>query len=283
MKLTAYWELTKPRLTFMALVTAMTAFYLAWPKAAIDWILLMRTMMGTALVGGGANAFNQYLERTEDSKMARTQHRPLVSGALNPLHALAFSGSLSVAGVLYLFLKVGGLAAIMGFLVLVSYLLIYTPLKKKTTLNTYAGAVSGALPVFLGWSAALNSLNWSAVSFFAILFMWQLPHFFAISWVYREDYRRGGFCMLAAVDPSGKKVCAHLCMTAVLLFLTSFTPTLTGLAGSLYFSAAVISGLFFLAFALYTGTHKMQYAKELGAASIIYLCTLNIFLIFDKI
>lgn len=267
----------------MALVTAVTAFYLAWPDSPMDWKLLFRTLIGTALVGGGANALNQCLESEHDSKMRRTQSRPLVTGSIKKLQALAFSSALSVIGVLYLLIFVNALCAIMGILVLASYLLVYTPLKRATSLNTYAGAIAGALPVFVGWAGAVNSLNAQAASFFALLFMWQLPHFFAISWFYREDYERGGFRMLVTEDPDGRKTCLTLIITAVILFAASLSPSLTGLAGSLYFTAATVSGLFFLAFSLYTGTHKMHYAKELGQASIVYLCVLNIFLIFDKI
>jgi protoheme IX farnesyltransferase len=246
-------------------------------------MLLIRTLIGTALVGGGANAFNQYLERAEDAKMGRTQKRPLVSGVLKPAEALGFAWAISVVGVAYLWLKVNTVAALMGLAVLAAYLWAYTPLKKRTSLNTYVGAVAGALPVFVGWAAARNSLDLKAWSFFAVLFMWQMPHFFAISWFYREDYRRGGFRMLASEDESGKKTGVSLIVTSILLFILSFAPSMTGLSGSLYVTAAAVSGLFFLGFALYTGTHRMHYARELGMASIVYLCVLNIFLFFDKI
>lgn len=277
-----YLDLTKPRLTCMAVATVSSGFYLG-SMGPLSYRALFHALLGAILVGGGANALNQYLERDADAKMSRTEKRPLPSKKIKETKALLFGLGLAFGGLLYLMIFTNLLAALFGVATLSSYLLIYTPLKRKTWLNTFVGAVSGALPTLIGWSAAQGRLSIRAWVLFLILFLWQMPHFFAIAWVYREDYQKGGFVMLPAIDAAGRLTAIQIAIFSVLLFLASLLPTIIGMTGLLYLSAAIITGLLYLTFTLYASAHKITYAKPMVAASIFYLATLNIFLWFDKI
>ena len=277
-----YLNLTKPRLTLMAVATASSGFYLG-SRGPLVLGLLCHALIGAALVGVGANALNQYLEREADAKMDRTKARPLPTKKIAEKNALIFGLCTALGGAAYLSIFVNTLSAVLGLATLSCYLLLYTPLKQRTWLNTFIGAVSGALPTLIGWSAAAGQLELRAFVLFFILFFWQLPHFFAIAWVYRDDYKNGGFKMLPVTDTNGRRTGIQMALFGILLFLTSLLPTFTGLAGLLYLSAALFSGLLFLTLTLYTSTHKIIYAKPLVTASIFYLAVLNIFLWFDKI
>ena len=278
-----YMQLTKPRLTLMALVTALSGFYLG-SSGQFHFLPMFQLMIGACLIGGGANALNQYIEKDYDAKMVRTKERPLPSLRIKKNHALLFGLCLALGGVIYLYFLANPLSSGLALAMLFCYLLLYTPLKQKTWLNTFIGAVSGALPTLIGWSAGSGQLpNLNAWVFFLILFFWQMPHFFAIAWVYREDYKAGGFRMLSIEDRAGQRTCVQIALFSVLLFAASLLPTFVGIAGLLYFSAALFTGLLFLTFALYASTHKMKHSKELVSVSIFYLAVLNIFLWFDKI
>ena len=278
-----YLHLIKPKLTLMALATSLSGFYLG-SSGPLQFSALFHVMIGAGLIGGGANALNQYLEKDRDAKMSRTKERPLPSLKITENRALFFGLCLSFAGVVYLYLLANAFSAGLALLTLFSYLLLYTPLKRKTWLNTFVGAVSGALPTLIGWSAASGQLpTLKAWVLFLILFIWQLPHFFAIAWVYREDYKNSGFRMLSVDDTNGRHTSIQIAFYSVLLFAVSLLPAFVGMAGLLYLSAALFTGLLFLTFTLYAASHKIIYAKQLVTASIFYLAVLNIFLWFDKV
>jgi protoheme IX farnesyltransferase len=267
----------------MALVTALSGYYLGSqgaPRAAG----LIYVMIGAGLIGGGANALNQYLETTQDGKMNRTKDRPIPSRKLKKKSALFFGLFLSLTGSVILFFLSSRISAGLALVTLCTYLLLYTPLKLRTWLNTFVGALSGALPTLIGWTAATNAApDLKAWVFFLILFTWQMPHFFAIAWVYREDYKSGGFQMLSTIDADGRRTGALIALSSALLFGVSLLPVFVGIAGLLYFSAAFFTGLLFLTLTLYAAAHRMNYHKQIAAASIFYLAILNIFLCFDKI
>ena len=279
----AYISLTKPRLTLMALATALSGYYLG-SSGPLNFVSLLSVIVGAGLIGGGANALNQYLEINQDALMLRTKKRPLPSSQLREQNAFFFGFLLAFAGIAVLYFLTTRIAAFLGLTTLLTYLLIYTPLKQKTWLNTFVGAISGALPTLIGWSAATDKLpDLKAWVLFLILFTWQMPHFFAIAWVYREDYKNGGFQMLSTIDLDGRRTRTQIALFSVLLFAASLLPVFVGLAGLLYFSAAFFTGILFLTFTLYAATHKINYNKQIVGASIFYLAILNIFLCFDKI
>src|SRR3989338_9012253 len=198
-----YMQLTKPRLTLMALVTALSGFYLG-SSGQFHFLPIFHLMIGACLIGGGANALNQYLEKDHDAKMVRTKNRPLPSLRIKKNHALMFGLCLALGGVIYLYFLTNPISSGLAFAMLFCYLLLYTPLKRKTWLNTFIGAVSGALPTLIGWSAGSGQLpNLKAWVFFLILFFCQMPHFFAIALVYREDYKAGGLRMLSTEAGAG--------------------------------------------------------------------------------
>src|SRR5476651_886452 len=197
-------DLVKARLTTLVLLTTLVGFYLGW-RGAMDFVLMFNALAATALVASGASALNQLLERDYDAKMRRTQDRPLPSGRLQPTTVAIFGGVSSVAGLVYLALAVNLLTSVIGAISLISYLFIYTPLKRVTWLNTAVGAIPGALPPLMGWTAARGELSGEGWALFAILTFWQMPHFFAIAWMYRDEYAKAGFVMLPNVDSSGRR------------------------------------------------------------------------------
>ncbi len=282
-RLKAYLELTKPRLTLMALATTFTGFYLGNPAGNMDPELLFTALLGTAMVGGGANALNQYLERDVDAKMKRTEKRPLPSGRVAGNDVLRFGVLSSAFGILILSGFVNFLTGLLAFLTLTSYVFGYTPLKKKTPLNTFVGAVPGAMPCLMGWTASGGVLDFRPLALFLILFIWQLPHFFAIAWVYREDYKNGGLRMLPLYDESGAVTRRHILFYSVILAGVSLLPALIGLAGLTYLFMAIFSGTLFLGFAFYLNSQNLKHARQFVSASIVYLFCLNISMIIDKV
>lgn len=277
-----YLELTKPRVTLMVLITTLVGFYLGG-RGAVDFLLLLHTLLGTALVAGGTSALNQYLERDIDAKMHRTKNRPLPTGRLTPRQALTFAISIALIGLAYLAFAVNLLTAALAAITLTSYVFMYTPLKKKTSLSTLVGAVSGALPPMGGWTAARNDLNMEAWVLFAILFLWQLPHVLAISWLYSEDYKRGGFPLLPVLDPAGHSASRQIINNCLALLPVSLLPSLIGLAGAVYFVGALILGLAFLAFGILVAIEKSNLsARRLMFVSLAYLPALLGLLTFDK-
>lgn len=278
-----YSELVKARLTALVLITTLVGFY-AGSGAQMDYLKLLHTMMGTALVACGAAALNQLIERDLDAKMRRTEDRPLPSGRLHPDRVLIVGAALTVTGLLQLAFKVNLLTSFLGAATFASYLFIYTPLKRVTTLNTIVGAIPGAIPPLMGWTAARGHVSAAGWSLFAILFLWQLPHFMAIAWLYREDYARGGFKMLPVLDPEGRKTAAQAVCHAFGLIPVSLFPALLGVAGVIYFGGAILLGAAFLFFAIqFSRRLTAEGAKHLFIASIIYLPLLLGLLVLDKV
>jgi protoheme IX farnesyltransferase len=278
-----YLELTKPRITQLVLLTAAAGFYLG-SAAGVDVRLLVETLVGVALVAGGTNAFNQLRERDVDARMRRTQGRPLPSGRVSPRAAGVFAGVISLAGVAFLAWAVNVLTAALAALTLVSYVLLYTPLKRRTTLNTLVGAVPGALPIAGGWTAAGGRLGPAAAALFWILFLWQMPHFLALAWLYREDYRRGGLAMLAVHDPDGRRTGRMALLYAAALVPVSLVPTLLGLTGAVYFFGALALGVgYAAASAALTAAATAVRARLVFLASIVYLPALLTLMVLDKV
>ncbi len=277
-----YWELTKPGVTFMVIVSTFGGFYLA-TRGTLDFALLLHTLVGSWLVAAGTNALNQLIERKIDAKMKRTQNRPLPAGRLQPAHVLWFSVSISAAGILQLALFANLLTAALAFATLASYVFIYTPLKRTTSFSTVFGAVPGALPAMGGWTAVRNSAGIEAWVLFAILFFWQLPHFLAIAWIYREDYARGGFRVLPVLDKLGTSTGFHVVANCIALLTVSLLPTLLGLTGQVYFAGAFLAGAIFLIYGVQLALRKSnRSAKQLLHVSIIYLPVLYLFMFLDK-
>jgi len=278
-----FLELTKPRITFLVLVTAMVGFYTGAPSA-IPILLLINTMIGTALVAGGASALNMYLERTLDSRMKRTERRPLPAGRLQSREALVFALVISFVGMIYLFVLVNPPASLISAATLISYLFLYTPLKTKTWLCTLIGAAPGAFPPMIGWTAAAGEISTGAWILFTILFLWQVPHFYAIGWIYREDYARAGFPMLPVVDPSGSRTSRQAGLYILALLPATMLPFYAGLAGSVYLIGAIVLGVVFLYHGLiFARSRDKKSARRLFIASIGYLPVLLALLMIDKV
>lgn len=280
--LSDYLALTKPRVTLMVLLTMMFGFYLG-AQGEMNWLLLAHALFGTALVAGGTSALNQFLERDLDAKMQRTKNRPLPTGRLTPNAALTFGVVISVIGLTHLMIFVNLLTALLAALTLVSYVFLYTPLKTRSAISTIVGAVPGALPPMGGWTATRGELGLEAWVLFAILFLWQLPHFLAIAWLYREDYARGGFPMLPVIDPEGRSVGRQVLTNCLALLPVSLLPTLVGMAGSIYFFGALgLSLIFFLCGAGVIIQRSNVSARRLMRASLLYLPILLGLMAFDK-
>jgi heme o synthase len=276
-------DLVKARLTTLVLLTTLVGFYLGW-RGTMNFALMFNTLAATALVAAGASALNQLLEREYDAKMRRTQGRPLPSGRLQPTTVAIFGGVTSVAGLVYLALAVNLLTSVLGAITLVSYLFIYTPLKRVTWLNTAIGAVPGALPPLMGWTAARGELSGEGWALFAILFFWQLPHFFAIAWMYRDEYARAGFKMLPGIDPAGQRTAQQAVSNTLALLAVSLCPFVFKMAGTVYLGGAIILGIGFLWCAIqFSRQLTLARAKHLFFASIIYLPLLLALMVWDKL
>jgi protoheme IX farnesyltransferase len=283
--LAGYWALTKPEVNFLIAITVFAAFCLAQPtlSQSFPFLRLIRTLLGTLLVASGSGALNQFIERRFDAQMRRTARRPLVVGSIVPFHGLWFGILLSGGGAIYLALAVNWLSSILAVLTLISYLGLYTPLKRKTALCTLVGAFPGAMPALIGWAAASGSLSLGAWILFAILYLWQVPHFMAIAWIYREDYDRAGYMVL----PRGKSRNYFIAWQSVLpllvLILLSSTPTLLGYAGRAYFIGALLLSFGFLYCGARFVIHRSNaIARQLLLASIIYLPSVFLLMVLDK-
>ncbi len=282
-RVAVYCELIKARLTFLVLLTTLVGFYLG-VRGAMDYLLLLHTLLGTGLVASGAAALNQFLERQHDARMRRTEDRPLPSGRLLPDTALMFGGVTSAAGLIDLALAVNLETSLLGAITLCSYLFIYTPLKRVTTLNTAIGAIPGALPPLMGWTAARGEINLEGWSLFAILFFWQLPHFLAIAWMYRDDYAKAGFAMLPVFDSDGQRTAGQTFCHTLGLLPISLCPFLLRLDGVVYLAGALVLGLAFLWQAVqFSRDLTVQRARQLFYASILYLPLLLGLMVWDKI
>lgn len=270
-RVTDFLELTKPRISAMVLVTvAVAAFVAGWGPP--DGWLLANTLLGTALVAASASALNQWLERDSDALMERTADRPLPAGRLSGGQVIGFSLIAIVAGTFYLALSVGMLTAALGLLTWTLYVWVYTPLKRRTPANTAIGAVAGALPVLMGWSAVGSIWDLRAWALFLILFLWQFPHFMAIAWIYRREYAAAGLRMLSTVDPSGQRAAAQAMTAALVLVPVSLVPCLSLPAGSLLVGWALALGVAQLLCAAVFFVQKSEpAARRLLLASLIYL------------
>ncbi len=281
-KIAAYTELTKPGITRLVVLTTGAGFYLG-SHASIDFPRFFATLIGTALTASGASALNQYFERDLDALMRRTSGRPLPSGRLTPREAVIFSTTLSVLGLALLYFAVNPLTALVVAATLVSYLFIYTPLKRITSLSTLVGAVPGALPILAGWTASGAPLSPGAWSLFWILFLWQIPHFLALAWIYREDYQRGGFKMLTLQDHDGFRTGRQAFLYALAIVPTSLLPTLAGISGPYYFAGALVLGALFVFMAVRLAFKRtLVDARRLFLTSVIYLPVLLILMVLDS-
>lgn len=275
-------DLIKARLTLLVLLTTLVGFYVGCKT--VDWLLLLHTMLGTGLVASGAAALNQWLERDHDARMRRTEDRPLPSGRMQPGTVLLLGGACGAIGLIYLALAVNLATSLLGAITLGSYLFVYTPLKRVTTLNTIIGAIPGALPPLMGWTAARGEITLEGWSLFAILFFWQLPHFFAIAWIYREQYAQAGYMMLPVVDPTGERTGRQAVSHTLGLLPVSLCPFMFHLTGTVYLGGALVLGLAYLWFALrFSRQLTVPRARGLFFASILYLPLLLGLMVFDKI
>jgi protoheme IX farnesyltransferase len=278
-----YADLFKARLTFLVLLTTLVGFYLGF-RGPVNYLLMLHTMLATALLAGGASALNQLLEREHDAKMRRTQSRPLPSGRLQPQTVLVIGLCSSVLGIAYLGWAVNPLTSLLGTASLLSYVFVYTPLKRITWLNTAIGAIPGALPPLMGWTAARNELSREGWALFAILAFWQIPHFLAIAWMYREEYARAGFKMLPGVDAAGHRTGRQAVSHTLALLLVSLAPFVFKLTGPVYLAGALVLGCTFLWFAVQFARHvTVPRARQLFYVSILYLPLLLAIMVLDKI
>lgn len=286
-----YIELTKPRITWLILMSTGIGYYFGLPNAATWWeflrqisyLSLFHTILGTGLIASGTAALNQWYERDADRKMRRTSHRPIPSGRLTANRALVFGIALSVAGFLELWLGANLLAAVIGAITLASYLFLYTPLKQRTPLSTTAGAFPGAMPPIIGFAAAKGALTADAWILFAILFLWQFPHFYSIAWMYREDYARAGIRMLPVIQPDGKRTAAEIVLYGVALIPVSLVPAMLGMTGRIYLAGALLLGLCFL----YSGVRvalerTVLRARHVLLVSVVYLPLIYGLMLLDR-
>lgn len=280
-----YWALTKPDVNLLILVTTAAGFCLAHPIHVVGFpfLLLAHTLAGTLLVAGGTATLNQFVERRFDAQMRRTKRRPLAAGRIEPARALGFGIVLSVSGAIYLAAVVNILASLLAVLTLLSYLLIYTPLKRKTPLCVLVGAFPGAAPPLIGWAAASGSLNLEAWILYGVVFLWQFPHFMAIAWMYREDYQRAGYLVL----PEGKSRNSFMAWQVVLpslgLIALSFAPVLLEKGGFVYMAGALFFSIAFLYYGGQLAIGKTNAAaRRLLLGSIVYLPIVFLLLVLGR-
>ncbi len=279
---TDFVALAKPRLNLLVVVSAVAGYVMASGDTHDVWRLLCM-IAGTGLVAGGASAFNQIIEREPDALMHRTRLRPMPDGRLSTGDAWVFGSVLTIAGLAILALGANLLSAGVAFLTMASYAVVYTPLKRHSSFSTVVGAIPGALPPVIGWAAALDELSHGAWVLFGIVFLWQLPHFLAIAWIYREDYARAGFPMLPVIEPDGRSTAHHAVIYALALLPVSLAPTLVGMTGPVYFAGALVLTLLFIGLALrFAGTRSILDARRLFFGSIIYLPLLWMLMIADR-
>ncbi len=274
--------LTKPRVNLLVLVTTVIGFHLG-NRSGTDLSLLVNAVVGTFLVASGAAAFNQVLERDVDARMRRTMTRPLPDGRLTLVDATLFAAALSLVGILQLGFGANWLAAGVAAATLISYVLVYTPLKRVTSLATIIGAVPGALPPLIGWAAAHGSITLEAWVLFAIVFFWQMPHVLAVSWIYREDYERGGIRVLPVGDPGGRSTAFQVVNYAAALVPISLMPAIVGLAGRIYFASAIVLGVGLLTLAVrFAQDRSTARARSLFFATLVYLPVLWVLMLANR-
>ena len=281
--LNAYIELLKPRILNLILVTTALGYYLGG-KGIQSWMTLLFLLIGASFVCAGSGVMNNYLERESDCNMARTKNRALPLGIISPSNALSLGVLLILGGLIILYAKTNLLTAFLSLLTAFLYIVVYTPLKKISWLNTTIGAIPGAIPPMGGWCAATGNLDFGAWVLFLILFVWQHPHFYAIAWMYKEDYKKGGFKMLPVIEPDGKKTFNHILWYSIVLIPISMIPTVIGISGYIYLVGALISGLMLLQISqkLFK-SHSIGDAHKLLKATVIYLPVLLILIILDVV
>ena len=278
-----YVALTKPDVSLLVVMTTAAGFYMG-ARGPVDWLKMVHTVFGTLMIAAGTAALNHYIERESDRHMRRTASRPLPSGLLRPAEALWFGVALAISGAADLWLVGGWLASLLGALTCLSYLLAYTPLKKRTVWATFVGAFPGAVPPMIGWAAATGHLDKGAGLLFLILFFWQFPHFHAIAWIYREDYARAGIQMLPVVDRDGTRTFRQIILMAGLLVGVSVLPAVLGLAGVLYFFGALILSMALVQVCLWAAAEKTNTrAKWLMHATVLHIPVLLALMVYDKI
>lgn len=276
------FALTKPRITLMVMITAAAGYFLA-AGGRPDMGPMLVALFGIALVAGGTSGLNQVWERDVDAKMERTRRRPIPAGRVSPLAGWIFTGFLAVAGVLFLWLMVNRLTALLAALSVVSYVFVYTPLKRVSSLSTLVGAVPGALPIMGGWTAARAELGPGAWALFGIMFFWQLPHFLALAWLFREDYQRGGLKMLGVEDPEAHQTRVHSVLYASALLPASLFPVAIGLSGWIYLGVALVLGIVYGVAALrFWFNADVSSARRLFKVSLLYLPILLLALSLDR-
>jgi protoheme IX farnesyltransferase len=282
-KTSAYVTLTKPDVNFLVVMTTVAGFYLG-STGLLDWMRLLCTVGGTAMVAAGTAALNQYIERDIDAVMRRTASRPLPTGQLEPRQVLVFGLAAIILGTAWLAIAVNALSSGLALATCLLYLCLYTPLKKRTTFATAVGAVPGAIPPLIGWAAAHGSLSVGAWILFAIVFFWQFPHFMAIAWMYREDYARGGIRMLPVVDPTGDATFHQIVFTSAILVGVSILPSVVGMAGLNYFFGAMILGVSLLQVGLWASRSRTNTrAKWLMHATVAHIPLLLAWMALDKL
>ena len=277
-----YLELTKPRITILILVCTAVGYAFGAGKS-LQWLTLAHALIGTALLASGTAALNQWYEVDSDAKMLRTRNRPLVAGRMKRSRGLIFGTLLSVAGFAELWYRTNLLAAALGLFTLLSYLLLYTPLKRRSPVCTIIGAVPGAMPAVIGYAAAGRGLDAGALSLFLILFVWQFPHFDAIAWIYRKDYARGGIRMLPVIEPDGQSTVMRVVICSVLLIPISLIPCFLGMTGALYATAAVMAGFGMLYFGAQLARKRTTAgARAVLLASVSYLPAMLAVMLLDR-
>lgn len=280
-----YWELTKPEINFLIAVTVASGFWMGLPTATpkLPWAMFIHTLLGTVFVASGAATLNQLIELQYDAQMRRTARRPLASGRIPPSHALSVGLLLSVLGIVYLAISTNALASLLAGLTILIYLFLYTPLKRITPLCTLVGAIPGATPPLIGWAAGSGHLDPAAWVLFAIVFLWQFPHFMSIASMYRENYRRAGYLVLPARDLRHRFVAWQCLLPTLGLFVVAIVPALRGQSGTLYLAGAVVVGGVFVYYsAHFVLERSVASARQLLLASILYLPALFALLALDK-
>ena len=282
-KLGAYIALTKPEVSLLVLMTTGAGFYMG-AHGPMPWLHMLHVIFGTMMIAAGTAALNHYIERESDRFMRRTASRPLPAGQLTPAEALRFGLGLALAGAVDLYYSAGLIACLLGVFTALSYLLAYTPLKKRTVWATFIGAIPGAIPPMIGWTAATGKLGTGAWLLFAILFLWQFPHFHAISWMYREDYARAGILMLPVVDKDGTRTFRQIVLYAASLVAVSLLPAIMGFAGMLYFFGALVTCTGLVQVCLWAASAKTNTrAKWLMHATVLHIPILLGLMMYDKL
>jgi protoheme IX farnesyltransferase len=270
-KASAYFELTKPRIAFMLVLTAAAGFYLGL-KGNFQLVPFLNSMLGITLLAFGVSTLNQYIERRTDTLMERTATRPLPAAKVSPMEALIFGVLLCLVAEIYLAVLVNPLTAGLGLIVIVGYVFLYTPLKRVTSASTAIGAIPGAMPPLMGWTSAADEISLPALVLFAMLFLWQFPHFLAIAWLYRDQYAKAGIKMLPVIEPEGKMTARQIVIFALMLLPISLAPFFVVLAGWTYLVGASLLGLWFLYESVNTARAKTnKSARRLLLVSVIYL------------